>query len=69
MAVKEHHKQYLHYVINTGGHATVANFDEDWEPIGPMLRAELFPDFIVENEDGKIVLTEAGKSALETSAD
>jgi hypothetical protein len=37
MGVQEHHKEYLQYVINTGGYATVANFDEDWEPIGPML--------------------------------
>lgn len=68
MAVQEHHKQYLQYVINTGGYATVDNFDEDWEPIGPMLRADLMPEFIVENDGGKIVLTEAGKAALETSS-
>jgi hypothetical protein len=67
MGVQEHHKEYLQYVINTGGYATVANFDEDWEPIGPMLRADLMPEFIEENGDGKLILTEAGKEALGTT--
>ena len=69
MAIKEHHKQYLQYVINTGGYVTADDFDEDWEPIGPMLRADLVPEFIEEDSDGKLILTEAGKSALETPAD
>jgi hypothetical protein len=56
-------KQYLEYIVNTGGYATVAGFDEDWEPIGPMLRRELMPRWLAE-ENGKLVLTEAGKLAL-----
>ena len=53
-------RQYLQYVIHTGGNATVAGFDEDWEPIGPMVRRELVPTYLIE-EDGKLKLTNAGK--------
>lgn len=56
--------QYLQYVQNTGGNATISGFDDDWEPIGPSLRRELMPEFMVENVAGKIELTEAGKAAL-----
>ena len=56
-------KQALQYVINTGGNATVASLDDDFEPIGAMLRRELMPTFIIER-DGKLQLTEAGQAEL-----
>lgn len=34
-------KLALEYIRNTGGAVTVENFDEDHEPIGPLLRADL----------------------------
>ena len=64
MPVSDHQKQYLQYVINTGGNATVATLDDDYEPIGPMIRRDLMPAYIVENAAGKLELTEAGKAEL-----
>lgn len=62
--VSEHQKQYLQYVINTGGNATVATLDDDFDPIGPMIRRDLMPTYIVEQDDGKLALTDAGREAL-----
>lgn len=56
--------QYLKYVVNTGGNADVAQFDDDWEPIGPMVRKGLMPTYMVE-QDGKLALTDAGKIEVE----
>lgn len=33
--------RYLEYIDNAGGSPTVGQFDEDWEPIGPSVRARL----------------------------
>lgn len=57
-------KQYLQYVVNTGGYATVAGFDDDWEPIGPMVRRELMPRYIIEGQDGQLGLTTEGAAEL-----
>jgi phage FluMu gp28-like protein len=57
-------RQALGYVINTGGNATIAIFDEDHEPIGPMLRERLMPDLIAVGEDGKLAVTQRGHAAL-----
>lgn len=64
MSIQPHLIQYLQYVKNTGGNATVAGFDDDWEPIGPMLRKDLMPTYIVEDLNGKLHLTAAGDAAL-----
>lgn len=64
MALAGHMIQYLQYVHNTGGNVTVAGFDEDWEPIGPKLRADLMPTYIVEKSNGKLDLTELGMVEL-----
>ena len=64
MALAKHLIQYLQYVQNTGGNANIAQFDDDWEPIGPMLRRDLMPAYIFEKSDGKLALTEAGKAEL-----
>lgn len=34
------YQKYLDYIRNTGGVST-DQFDEDWEPIGPMVRRDL----------------------------
>lgn len=62
--IKPHLVKYLEYVQNTGGNATVADFDEDWEPIGPTLRGELMPQFMFVGSGGKLALTEHGRAAL-----
>ena len=64
MSIKPHLLQYLQYVKNTGGNAGIAEFDDDWEPIGPMLRSELMPTYIVEGPDGKLALTQTGTEEL-----
>lgn len=61
--MKKHLLQYLHYIQNTGGNATIAGFDDDWEPIGPKVRAEIMPTY-AQQADGKLVLTEAGKAEV-----
>lgn len=63
MTIQPHLLQYLQYIINTGGTATVAGFDDDWEPIGPMVRRDLMPRWIAER-DGKLVLTDEGKKEI-----
>jgi hypothetical protein len=60
----ETEKRALQYVVNTGGTATVDDFDDDHEPIGPMLRANLMPRYMVENGE-KLVLTDEGLAAVE----
>jgi hypothetical protein len=34
-------QQYLDYIDNTGGEPHVVWFDEDWDPIGPLVRKDL----------------------------
>ncbi len=57
-------KQAVEYVRNTGGNTTVAIFDDDHEPIGPMLRKEIMPMYVVEQSDGKLALTDAGRELI-----
>lgn len=59
----------LAYVAATGGNATVEQFDDDHEPIGPMLRRDLIPEFIMLDRNGKLQLTSAGMLALAQSYD
>lgn len=45
--------KYLDYITNTGDKCLVIWFDEDWEPIGPRLRADMFEaGLVVEESDG-----------------
>lgn len=39
--MNETEKRAIEYIKNTGGNPEVAWFDEDHEPIGPMLRDQL----------------------------
>lgn len=57
-------RQALAYVLNTRGNATIAIFDEDHEPIGPMLRERLMPDLLAVGDDGKLTVTQRGHAAL-----
>ena len=59
-------KKYLEYVRNTGGQATINNFDDDWEPIGPMVRQEIIPRYVVEDANHNLVLTHEGINELST---
>lgn len=57
-----HLLRYLRYVKNTGG-CTVAQFDDDWEPIGPSVRRDIMPRYVI-NQGEKLMLTEAGEEEL-----
>ena len=61
-SIKPHLIQYLQYIHNTGG-VTAAQFDDDWEPIGPAVREQLVPTYVVEDAtDKKLMLTPEGES-------
>lgn len=49
-------KQALAYISNTGGSPTIEQFDDDHDPVGPMLRKELKAAWMVYECDGKIHL-------------
>lgn len=61
-------KQYLQYVHNTNGGASVANFVEDYEPIGGMVWNELVSRGLAEERDGRIHLTPLGEEALRNAS-
>jgi len=52
--------KYIEYIGNTGGSVTEEQFDDDWEPIGPMVRADLIRLHMINVIDGNI--TVAGSS-------
>lgn len=56
-------KHYLEYITNAGN-PTPAQFDDDWEPAGPMLRRIMAEDSLIEVRDGRMYLTEAGRKAI-----
>lgn len=60
----------LEYISNTGGSPNITQFDEDHEPIGPMLREQLKDAQLVYEREGRIHecpsnanITDAGTSA------
>ncbi|MBF0102058.1 MAG: hypothetical protein HQK77_14240 [Desulfobacterales bacterium] len=54
--MKEYFKKYIDYITNTGGSPTIQQFDEDWEPIGEMVRRDMEFDGLTECKDDKIYL-------------
>jgi len=52
----EHLQKYVEYIDNTGG-VTPDQFDDDWEPIGPLIRADLLKAGMVKVEDGQLVVS------------
>lgn len=57
-------KEAIKHVINAGGNYTVESFDDDHDPIGPLLRQEIMP-FYVQEEFGKLIATDAGRAICE----
>lgn len=55
-------KKYTDYIKNTGG-VTPEQFDEDWEPIGPMVRADLYDAKLVKTQNGKLEVIEDKNAA------
>jgi len=57
-------KRAIEYVRNTGGNCTVEIFDDDNSPIGFQLRRDIMPKYVVEQPNGKLTLTDAGREAI-----
>lgn len=57
MAKDDYLQRYVEYIGNTGRvPLPTAMFDEDWEPIGPMVRARLKAAGLIEETEGGITL-------------
>lgn len=54
----------LKYVAAVNGGATLGNFEEDHEPIGPTLWRDLLAMGLVELRGDRVHLTEKGQRAL-----
>jgi len=55
----EYYQRYLDYITNTGGSPKIEWFDDDWEPIGPMIRRDLKEAKLIREYDGKIFRIDA----------
>lgn len=65
MSANKNDFQSMKYIRNTAGNATLAQFKEDWEPIGDALWTSLTSkDLATISPTGKVVLTEAGDKTL-----
>lgn len=56
--MESRYKKYLEYITKTGGSPKVEWFDEDWEPIGPGIRARMEIEGLIYEKDGCLYLTE-----------
>lgn len=68
----KHLVKYLQYIVNTGMNPiAVALFDEDWEPIGPLVRHDMQKlGWIEETTAGAgIKITPTGRATLENAND
>ena len=48
-------KKYIKY-LSFGESCEITTFDDDWEPIGPMLRADMKRFSLIYEKDGEIFL-------------
>ena len=57
----QHLKKYAEYIVNTGqAWPKIAHFDEDWEPVGPMVREQMRSAGLTLEDSGVIILTSEG---------
>jgi hypothetical protein len=47
-------QKYVDCIKNAGDSYTISQFDDDWEPAGPMIREDLIKAGLVEEIDGKL---------------
>lgn len=65
MSAPPHLTKYCEYIRNTGQvPLTAAAFDDDWDPIGHMVRSEMDRHGLITQADGCLILTDAGKALL-----
>jgi hypothetical protein len=51
-------QKYIDYIWNTGQRPLpIAAFDEDWEPVGPMIRRQLQDADLIEECQGALMPT------------
>jgi hypothetical protein len=55
-------REYAQYLQNVGRPLTLAEFDDDWLPIGPRIRTQLKDAGLAVEFDGKIQLTPPSNS-------
>lgn len=60
---------HLRIPQNMGEGNTIANFDEDLEPAGPMIRERFVKLGLWEERDDRLYLTDAGRAALQQAPD
>ena len=56
--------EYLEYINNTGGSPEVKWFDDDYEPIGEMVRTDMRTEGLIVQREGKIFLTDKARNLL-----
>jgi hypothetical protein len=62
--------QYVRYIQNTGmARLPIQHFDDDWEPIGPSVRAQLLQAGITMEESGTMVLRHEFQGASEPTGE
>jgi len=54
--------RYVEYIKNCGEKCLVLWFDEDWEPVGPMVRCAMAEAGLIEINNCEISLKTANKS-------
>lgn len=55
----KHLQKYIQYIRNTARvPLKVEQFDDDWEPVGPMVRRDLLNAGLIKEVDGGIVISE-----------
>ena len=58
-----HLKEFAEYIVNTGRRPLAVDlFDDDWEPNGPKIRAEMEAAGLLEQSLGGLALTDKGES-------
>ena len=57
-------KRALEYIANTGGKPSINWFDDDHDPAGPLLRADLVAAELAVEEDGYIMAIAAHDKAI-----
>ncbi len=65
MSAPAHLAKYCQYIRNTAQVPLLTDhFDDDWDPIGKMVRRQLVEHGLITETDGGCVLTDAGKAML-----
>lgn len=49
-------EKYIKYINNCGGKVSVSNFDDDFEPIGTLIRAKLINQGLIIQSDNVLTI-------------